>query len=101
MPGHSIYDANSLAFRSTNGPVGTITFTGTTAVNVPNTAIRTTASKVFFQPRNISAAVLQGSSNAPYVSSVVPSSSFNIQGGSSLAFAGTEVFDYWIVNPST
>lgn len=87
----------SIALTTANGPVGTFTLPNATSAAVSNTSV-TVGSLIYLQPTNVSAASLVGSTNTPYISALSSGASFTVKGASTVAFVGTETFNYLMFN---
>lgn len=75
---------------------GTFTMGAAASTAVANTHVAAGA-LVFLQAANASAGTLVGSAKSPYISAVTPGVGFTVSTASSTA-AGTEIFNYWVVN---
>lgn len=87
--------------RQLSGTFGQFLFPAAATVVVPNPNIRTgPASLVFLQAANLSAGTLVGSNESPIVSTAdyVDGVSFTVRTAAATAAAGTEIFNYWILN---
>lgn len=78
--------------------VGTFTFAAAATTTVTQTAIASN-SYVVLIPTNAAAATLIGSTKSPYVSTKTAGTSFVVSTASGVAAAGTETFQYVIINP--
>ena len=76
------------------------TFTMAAAASkvVADTYLSSTSSRVILMPTNSAAATLQAGPNALYISSKAAGASFTVSTASGAAAAGTETFDYIIVD---
>jgi hypothetical protein len=82
--------------------IGTVTLGAAATTTVTNANICTTAttggaSSIRLTPLNASAATLIGSAKCPYISTMTPQTSFVIATASGASAAGTEIFQYEIV----
>jgi hypothetical protein len=85
-----------LRFESTT--FGSFTWGGATpSVSVSNPAVLATSIVVFI-PTNASAGSLTGSNKAPYISAKTPGVGFTMTTANGTNAAGTETFDYIVVN---
>ena len=85
-----------LRFESTT--FGSFTWAGATpSVSVANPAVLA-SSIVIFVPTNASAGSLTGSNKAPYVSAKSVGTGFTLTTANGTNAAGTETFDYIVVN---
>ncbi len=95
LDGAGLFTATTLAGKistpTTNGSAGTVTLTAGATTTVLNTRV-TAASLVFLQPTNLTATSV---TLLTYVSVVSAGVSFTI---TTVNAAGTETFNYWIVN---
>jgi hypothetical protein len=82
---------------TTNGPVGSFICAAAASTTINNTCV-TSASVIFLQAIGASAGALQGSSKHLIILSKVDGVSFTVRTADSTAAAGTEGFQYWIVN---
>lgn len=100
--GSSVFDVlDTGAIRSlatTNGPTGTLTLGAAATTQMNNTAVSGSSTRVFLQPSNAAAAALVKTKGDCYVSTKVANSHFIVSTGDGTAAAGTETFDYWLVN---
>lgn len=94
----TINSSISAAFPRITGSF-TLTAAATTVVN--QSAIKAN-SLVILQPTNAAAGTLMGSAKAPYIapSSYVAGTSFTVATASGASAAGTETFNYTVINPS-
>lgn len=95
--GQHYIDADNIKVKSANGPSGTFTCAAAAATTVNNTSI-TAASLIFLQATNAAAAALQAGATHLFISARTAGASFAVTTGSGGAAAGTETFNYWIVN---
>lgn len=77
---------------------GTFTMAAAASTTVQQAAVKAN-SVIQLNPTNASAATLQGSAKAAFVSAIVPGVSFTVSTASSTA-AGTETFSYTINTPT-
>jgi hypothetical protein len=82
---------------ATNGPVGTFTLAAAAETTVANTIV-TTNSKIFLFPNNAAAATLMGSAKCLYISGRSGGTSFKVKTADASAAAGTEEFQYLVLN---
>lgn len=85
--------ALKLSTASSGGPIGNTQLANITSHYVADVNV-TAASLVWLTPTNAAAALLDGSTNKPYVSAIAASSGFTIKGASTAAFVGTETYAY-------
>lgn len=78
---------------------GTFTLAAAATTTVANTSV-TSTSKIFLMPTNAAAATLMGGAKALYVSARTPGASFAVTTANAAAAAGTETFEFILVNPS-
>src|SRR5262245_14346687 len=78
---------------------GSFTCAGAATTTVTQTAV-TATSKIFLMPTNASAGTLMGSAKHLFISARTPGASFAVRTADNNAAAGTETFDYFILNPS-
>lgn len=78
---------------------GSFTCAATVTTTVTQTGV-TAGSKIFLVPTNATAGTLQGSTKHLYISARTVGASFAVSTASAVAAAGTETFDYFIINPS-
>lgn len=85
--------------KALSGTFGQFTFPAAALAVVPNLAIEA-GSLVFLQAANAAAGTLVGSNESPYVAPAdyVAGVSFTVRTAAGTAAAGTEVFNYWILN---
>jgi hypothetical protein len=76
---------------------GTFTLAAAASTTVTQPEVKSSAS-ISFTPTNASAALLEGSNKALYISAVTPGASFTVTTSSGGAAAGTETFSYLIKN---
>lgn len=74
----------------------TMTAAATATITQPNIAAN---SIVTLMPTNAAAGTLMGSAKALYISSLAAGASFTVATASGAAAAGTETFNYTVVNP--
>jgi hypothetical protein len=77
--------------------LGTFTMSAAGSTVVSNPAV-TAGSGIFLQATNATAATLVGSNKSPYVSATTAGVSFTVTTANGTAAAGSETFDYLIVN---
>lgn len=82
---------------TSNGPVGTFTCANNATTTVNNTAV-TASSLIYLFPTNAAAATLEGAATKLYISARTAGTSFAVTTGNGAAAAGTETFNYLIVN---
>lgn len=82
---------------TTNGPTGTFTMAAAATKAVANTNV-TGSSMVFLQATNAAAAALMAGTSALYISATTNTTSFTVATADGGSAAGTETFNYWIVN---
>lgn len=82
---------------TTNGPVGSFTCAAAATTTINNTCV-TANSLIFLQAVGFTAGALQGSSKHLIILSRSNGVSFTVSTADSTAAAGTEGFQYWIVN---
>jgi hypothetical protein len=88
----------TLGLRFESATFGSFTWAGaTSSVSVSNPAVLST-SIIVFTPTNASAGSLTGSNKAPYVSAKTPGTGFTLTTANGTNAAGTETFDYIVVN---
>jgi hypothetical protein len=78
---------------------GSFTLAAAATTVVAQTGVNAT-SKILLSPTNAAAATLMGSTKSLYISAKTVGASFTVATASGVAAAGTETFDYVIVNPS-
>lgn len=78
---------------------GTFTFGAAATVVVPQTAVAA-GSIILLFANNASAGTLVGSVKSPYISARTVGASFTVATANAAAAAGTETFQYILVNPS-
>lgn len=78
--------------------IGSVTLGAAATTVVPNTAVTATTRAIPI-PTNAAAATLMGSTRSLYVSARSPGVSFTFATASGAAAAGTETFDYILINP--
>lgn len=94
MTGFAQFDAALFRLSTAAaGPVGALALTAVTSHYQSDTGASSRSMYILF-PTNPVAALLDGSTNKPYVSSVAASSGFTVKGASTAAFAGTETYNY-------
>lgn len=76
---------------------GTFTLAAAASTTVTQPGVKSGAS-ISLTPTNASAATLQGSVKALYVSAVTPGASFTVSTANAASAAGTETFSYLIKN---
>ncbi len=84
-------------FSTTNGPVGTFTLSAAATTTVANTSV-TANSLIFLFPTNSAAAGVMGSAKSLYVSAKTAGVSFAVTTGNGSSAAGTETFNYLLLN---
>lgn len=77
--------------------IGTFTLAAAATTTVSNTAI-TATSQIVLQPTNAAAGTLMGSAKSLYISARTAGASFTVATASGAAAAGTEGFEYYVVN---
>jgi hypothetical protein len=78
---------------------GTFTLSAAATTTVPNTSV-TSTSIISLTPMNAAAAALMAGANSLYVSARTSGASFAVSTAGGGAAAGTEIFNYMLVNPS-
>lgn len=76
---------------------GTFTMDADASTTVSDTSVQTT-SRITITPTNAAAATLVAGASSPYVTSKTANTSFNVDTADGGNAAGTETFDYQIVN---
>lgn len=84
-------------YLGVRGTAGSFTLTAAATLVVPQVMV-TATSFIFLQPTNAAAATLQGSSESLYISAKSAGVSFTVATADGGNAAGTETFDYLIVN---
>jgi hypothetical protein len=77
--------------------VGTFTLAAAATTTVPQTATESTSS-ISLTPTNAAAATLMGSNKSLYISARTQGASFTVATASGAAAAGTETFEYELLN---
>lgn len=95
-----LYITNTGALRgikTTNGPVGTFTMDADASTDVVNTIV-TGSSVILITPTNAAAATLVSGSHSPFIYSNTVSTGFTVKTADGGSAAGTETFNYLILN---
>jgi hypothetical protein len=82
---------------ATNGPVGTFTLDAAAETTITNTIV-TASSIIQVFPTNAAAATLMGSAKSLYISARTANTSFKVKTADASAAAGTETFNYLVLN---
>lgn len=85
------------AFLGISGDAGNITLDAAASTTIANANVKSTSQIILF-PTNAAAATLVAGSSSPYVSAKSAGVSFTISTADAGSAAGTETFDYILVN---
>lgn len=78
---------------------GTFTLAAAASTTINQSAVKAN-SQIVWTPTNASAATLEGSAKALYVSAIVPGTSFTVSTANASNAVGTETFSYTVQTPT-
>lgn len=87
----------NIVVPTTNGPAGTLTLSAAATTVVSNSMI-TANSLILLFPTNAAAATLVSGASSPYISAKSAGVSFTVATANAAAAAGTETFNYLVLN---
>lgn len=100
-PGSTMLQVDNLgrlsALQTSNGPVGTLTLGAAATTAVSNSGV-TANSIILLFPTNAAAATLVSGASSPYISAKSAGVSFTVATANAAAAAGTETFNYLVLN---
>lgn len=94
----SLLNATLGTYLGITGAAGSVTL-GAAATTVVTQSVTKATSRIVLMPTNAAAADLVNSAASPYITSKTNGTSFTIATADGNAAAGTETFDYILVNP--